>query len=129
MLLSSVLVGVGGFIGAVFRYLTFTYTKQLIPWLDFPIATLIVNAIGSFFLGFLTFYGYARFPEISNQIKLMFATGMLGAFTTFSTFSVDIVTLILKKEFALASVYILSSLAICVLLSVLGMIIASKLNE
>lgn len=81
-------VGIGGAIGASLRY----YINVLIPYNGgYPIATCLINIIGSFLLAFLL----SKQSIIKNtHIKLLLTTGMLGAFTTYSTFSYEIFTLI-----------------------------------
>lgn len=78
-------VSVGGFIGASFRYLIGTLIIS-------PFSTFIVNIVGSFILAwFLTIV--TKRKNFSPIISLGFGTGLLGSFTTFSTFSVDILQL------------------------------------
>lgn len=77
------LVGAGGMIGAILRYLV----NQAIDAKEFPFGTLTVNVIGSFILGFITFLG------VSETVLLLVGTGLAGSFTTFSSFSVDTVEL------------------------------------
>ena len=81
-------VGIGGAIGASLRY----YINELIPYNGgYPIATCIINIIGSFLLAFLL----AKQSLIKNaRVKLLLTTGMLGAFTTYSTFSYETFSLI-----------------------------------
>lgn len=77
------LVGLGGAIGAVCRYLL----GEIVPTESFPFGTLTVNVLGSFVLGFVTFLG------IGEELLLLVGTGACGSFTTFSSFSVDTVQL------------------------------------
>lgn len=77
------LVGAGGAIGAVLRYLV----GQLVPNTGFPFHTLIVNSVGSFVLGLVVF------SSVNNQVMLFVGIGMCGSFTTYSTFSVQTVQL------------------------------------
>jgi len=78
------LVGVGGVVGAVARHLVYLALKD---GGDVPRATLVVNAVGSFALGALTAAGAGR------SAALLLGTGACGAFTTFSSFSVETVQL------------------------------------
>lgn len=88
MIESVLLVGVGGAIGAVGRY----GVGKLVTTDQFPISTLIMNVIGSFLLGLVLF------SQTSETMRLLVGVGVCGAFTTFSTFSVDIVRLIEKGK-------------------------------
>ncbi|MFO1443775.1 fluoride efflux transporter CrcB [Bacillus sp. Bva_UNVM-123] len=92
-------VVIGGFFGAVCRYsctklFNAKYTSK------FPIATFIVNVLGSFVLGFVL-------GNVENSnVHLFVGTGFLGAFTTFSTFNLEAIQLFERKEKILAIMYI-----------------------
>lgn len=93
-------IGVGGFLGAIFRY----YIGEIIPYEgDFPIATLTVNLIGVYLLSTLLFYPKLIF---NNYIKQMLTTGFLGSFTTFSAFSMESLTLLKNSEYVQFIIYI-----------------------
>ncbi|SFV66219.1 CrcB protein [hydrothermal vent metagenome] len=89
-------VGTGGFLGAVLRLLVSTWVHKLTTS-GFPYGTLSVNILGSFLMGFLFMY----FSNINLSIhqKLIFTTGLLGALTTFSTFSMETVLLLKEEEY------------------------------
>lgn len=76
-------VGVGGALGAVLRYLL----TQRIDVTGFPAGTFVVNVVGSFVLAFVTFLG------MDSQLLLFVGTGACGSFTTFSSFSFETVRL------------------------------------
>jgi CrcB protein len=76
-------VGAGGSLGAVLRYLVGQRVE--VSW--FPVATLVVNVLGSFVLGFVTFLG------MDSELLLFVGTGACGSFTTFSSFSFETVQL------------------------------------
>ena len=81
-------VAAGGAVGATMRFITTSSIKYIFPSL--PIGTLIVNIVGSFFIGFLI--SYMENKNISsNIIKYFFIIGIFGSFTTFSTFSFDVI--------------------------------------
>jgi CrcB protein len=79
------LVGVGGFIGSVMRYLASGYVQQISKSIDFPFGTLAVNVIGCFIIGFLAQLAEGR-GVFTSESRLFVFTGFLGGFTTFSSF-------------------------------------------
>lgn len=79
------LVGAGGFIGSVLRYLLSGYVQQSARTLDFPYGTLAVNVIGCFVIGFLAQLAEAR-GVFTGETRLFVFVGILGGFTTFSSF-------------------------------------------
>ncbi|WP_053218722.1 fluoride efflux transporter CrcB [Virgibacillus senegalensis] len=81
-----ILVAIGGFIGAVARFAISQYVKRNFSF-TFPAATLFVNIIGSFLLGF--FNGL----DVGEYMLVLAGTGFCGAFTTFSTFKLEAVQL------------------------------------
>ncbi|PLS14751.1 fluoride efflux transporter CrcB [Bacillus sp. M6-12] len=107
------LVGMGGFFGAVARYKMSQLNKKF--FFHIPIGTLIINLAGSFLLGVILSTGLNHFSI------LLLGTGFMGAFTTFSTFNLEGVQLIMnkkKKEFIL---YNLISYGAGILLAFIGM--------
>ena len=84
-------IAMGGSIGAVARYLISKYFDNVFPLSNIPIGTLTVNVIGSFLIGALfTLFNHYSTP---TEIKLFMAIGILGAFTTFSSFSLETIEL------------------------------------
>ena len=106
-------VASGGAVGATLRYAV----SRLMAGASFPWATLFVNISGSFLMGVLVAWLLAREPG-SEALRAFAAVGVLGAFTTFSTFSLDVVTLIERKAYAAAGGYLSAS----VVLSILGLL-------
>ncbi len=85
-LLKIVAVGSGGFIGAVFRYLISAFAQSQLPDSKFPFGTIAANLIGCLLIGFLA--GLFAFKSWGNpEFRLFIFVGILGGFTTFSTFS------------------------------------------
>ncbi|MEC1177381.1 fluoride efflux transporter CrcB [Metasolibacillus meyeri] len=97
-------VGLAGALGASLRY-----AIELLFDSAFPIATLLINLVGALLLGWLTSF-LPRFPRISSTISTAITTGFLGAFTTFSAFSVENLTLLMNGQVFAALSYILVSL-------------------
>lgn len=79
------LVGAGGFIGSVLRYLVGGYVQQISKSISFPYGTLAVNIIGCFIIGFLAQLSESR-GAFTSETRLFVFIGILGGFTTFSSF-------------------------------------------
>ena len=93
---SVLLVGLGGFVGANLRYLVCDWAVK--RWGDsFPIGTMIVNVIGSFIIGFLVMLLAEKFTE-DLALKKFVITGFLGAFTTFSSYMIEVVQLVTGQD-------------------------------
>jgi fluoride exporter len=105
-------VAAGGVTGAVARYLVYVATGHLLGH-GFPYATLIVNIVGSFAMGVLV-ETMALVWSTSTEMRLFLTTGILGAFTTFSTFSLDFVVLYERRAFTLCALYTIASFALSV---------------
>jgi len=85
-LIKLLAVGSGGFIGAVFRYLISVFALSRVPDSSFPYGTIIANLIGCLLIGFLA--GLFEIRSWGNpEFRLFIFVGILGGFTTFSTFS------------------------------------------
>ena len=108
------LVAIGGALGACLRYLVILW----VPTDGFPWSTLSVNLIGSFALGIII--GLSANLLIDEKATLMIATGLLGAFTTMSTYSVDTITL-WQDDKMMAIIYILATAIIGPILALIGM--------
>lgn len=94
-----VMVALGGMAGALSRFAV----QKVMPKTFLPAATLTVNLLGSFLLGWIVGQG------IHGNLYLFAATGFMGSFTTFSTLNVDLLKLINKKESKAALVYVIST--------------------
>ena len=104
-------VAVGGAIGAVARYGVNVSASHLFGH-GFPWGTLIVNIVGSFLMG-VAIVKFAQI-EISAPLKTMMITWFLGAFTTFSTFSLDAVTMYERGDVLHAFLYVMASVIISI---------------
>lgn len=96
MLKSILIVGFGGFIGTVARFLTSRYFQENIASV-FPWSTFLINIIGSLLIGI--FFGISEKGDfMSPDVRLFLTVGICGGFTTFSTFSNDAFLLIRQDE-------------------------------
>ena len=120
MIRNIFLVGLGGAFGAMLRYgISILFTA--LNWSS-DIATFLVNVIGSFAIGLLS----GCLPQGG---WLLFATvGLCGGFTTFSTFSLQSLTFLQSGRYGAAALYILGSVAVCILFALLGCWAAGRLR-
>ena len=88
MLLNLLFVGLGGFIGASLRYATGLFVGRFAAGTQFPYGTFVVNMLGCLLIGFLAGFTDSR-NLLNDSARAFIFTGMLGAFTTFSTFSYE----------------------------------------
>ncbi|OUQ36694.1 fluoride efflux transporter CrcB [Massilimicrobiota timonensis] len=110
-------VGLGGAIGSIFRY-----TLSLLPIKSsFPVLTLITNLLGAFIIGVVV--GLFEKQYLSSQIHLFLKTGLCGGFTTFSTFSLETLTLLENGMIFMAIIYALISVVGCIMGVYLGKMI------
>lgn len=105
-----VYVGLAGAVGALARYGLGLLVDSLGSSV-FPVATLLTNLIGSFLLGWLT-HMFLRTGKPSPQFVTIIGTGMIGSFTTFSTFSVETIRLLEESRIGLALLYVFLSITL-----------------
>jgi len=108
-------VGAGGAVGAVLRFLCTGWAMRLTG--ESAVGTVFVNVVGSFLMGVLAVVILERGPAGWDRLAPLVLTGVLGGFTTFSAFSLDVVRLFETGRVGLAGVYLVAS----VLLSVAGL--------
>jgi CrcB protein len=117
-MLKIVMIACGGGLGALCRYGMSGFIMNISKG-DFPLGTLLVNIIGSFMIG-VCWELFSQFVNISNEFKAFIIIGFLGAFTTFSTFSLDTAMLYKNGEYKSAIFNILLNNIICVVFVLLG---------
>jgi CrcB protein len=113
------IVGIGGFIGSVLRYLVSGWAQGLSQSLDFPYGTLTVNLAGCFMIGFLTQLAEAR-GVFTPETRLFVFIGILGGFTTFSSFGNDTLNLARSGQSLNALANIAANLVLGLLLVWMG---------
>ena len=121
MLKNLLLVGFGGGLGSIFRYVS----SLLITTKIFPYATLAVNITGSFIIG-IVFALSIKDAAITNNWKLFLATGICGGFTTFSAFSLENMGLLQSGKYGLAFTYIGLSIVLGIAATFLGYLLILK---
>ncbi|MGO4888310.1 fluoride efflux transporter CrcB [Anaerobacillus sp. MEB173] len=115
------LIMIGGCLGAISRYAAGLYLMKLFPKPPIPIAMLTVNLLGSLGLGFFLGSYFSEIPISSDQpIYLLLAVGFFGAFTTFSTFSVEAMQLLRDRQLKQAILYIGLSIFGSILCFIIG---------
>ncbi len=111
------LVACGGAIGASLRYgvgLFITHSNAVFPW-----ATWIINIVGCLFAG-IFFAVSMKYPILQNEARLFLMVGILGVFTTFSSFGLETFQLLRHDQIMLAGLYVISSLIIGILVLGIG---------
>lgn len=119
-----VYVGLAGAVGALARY-GLGLLVDSFGTSPFPVATLFINLIGSFLLGWMT-HRFLQTGKFSPQLVTIVGTGMIGSFTTFSTFSVETIQLVENGYVLLAISYVFLSITFGLSSSWLGYRIGTK---
>jgi CrcB protein len=118
-------VGLGGFVGANARYLMSGWVASRFG-AAFPYGTYVINLTGSFILGFFLAFAEDR-AWIAPSLRLLFAVGFVGAYTTFSTFEYELIRLLQERELLLGGLYLIGSVLTGGIAVVLGMALGSSL--
>ncbi|KXB97118.1 MAG: hypothetical protein AA908_08715 [Chlorobi bacterium NICIL-2] len=119
MLRNIALVGLGGMVGSIARYLVAVALSQRLP-LGFPYGTFTVNIVGCFLIGVILGL-VGRGGALAGELRLLLATGFCGGFTTFSSFTYEIIELVEANHALLAVLYVLFSLLLGLLAAVAGL--------
>ena len=123
--MQTLAIAVGGAMGAVMRFWMSNGIYGLVGR-DFPYGTLAVNVLGSLLMGFL----YILFLErmsVEPEVRALLLIGFLGAFTTFSTFSIETLNLIEQADYAKAMLNMLLSVIACVAAAWFGVILGRQI--
>ena len=111
------LVGFGGFVGAILRY----WLSGLIQsgFIIFPVGTLVVNFIGSFLLALIMYASEYR-GVFNEETRICLTIGVLGTFTTMSTFSYESIKLLEQSEHMMFGLNVIGNVSLCLLAIYLG---------
>ncbi|MDK2821581.1 MAG: fluoride exporter [Clostridia bacterium] len=124
--LNYLYIALGGALGATSRYIVSTWIYNKSEYL-FPLGTFIVNIIGCFLLG--VFSNLTLEKSVSPQIRMMISVGFLGAFTTFSTFSLETLNIIKENNIGIAFLNITLSIIIGLLAVWVGVAFTNFFNR
>lgn len=120
-MINTLLIFLGAGIGGVFRY----WVSNGVYWLmgrQFPYGTLVVNASGCFLMGLLFVLTLERFDGIGPQLRSLLLIGLLGGYTTFSSFSIETLNLFESGAWVSATLNIFISVVLCLVLTWLGVL-------
>ncbi len=117
-LYSLIAIGLGAAIGAWLRWGLGLWLNQSLP--ELPMGTLAANLIGGYLIGLAVAF-FMQHPGLSPEWRLFIITGFLGGLTTFSTFSAETVTLLVRGQYAWVAAIIAAHLGGSLLMTVMGM--------
>lgn len=120
-MLQIMLIGIGGFFGAISRYLISKNTTGLVG--PFPLGTLIVNVAGSIILGFV-YYSAMESKMVTPEIRNLIGVGFIGAFTTMSTFSYESFRFFELGNYSMFALNFFSNTVLCLLAIYMGKVLS-----
>jgi len=124
-------VGIGGFLGANARYLMSNWINEVVPahiaWGGLPLGTMTVNVLGSFLLAVFSTWA-ADLVDLSDEVRLLVATGFFGAFTTFSTYANESIALMRDGNWNAGILSIVLTNGLCLLGVVFGLWMMEQLS-
>jgi len=124
MIKTLLFIAIGGAFGAVMRFLSQATVYELVGK-TFPYGTLFVNVTGSFLMGLLSIFLVEKF-NLSAEWHLAILVGVLGSFTTFSTFSIETLVLFEQGDVFKAMTNILLSIVLCIIAVWVGAYLAKQ---
>jgi len=125
MLKAFTLVGLGGAVGSIGRYLAAQYIQSRFVSSDFPYGTLLVNITGCFLIGII--FGLTAKADILSEWKLFLVTGICGGYTTFSAFSYESITLLRNGNIMHFGIYIAASVILGLLATLIPVWLLQKI--
>jgi CrcB protein len=121
-----ILIFLGGGIGCAVRYWVSSNAYSIVGQ-SFPYGTLIVNVTGSFLMGLLFIIILERFNSFAPQLRAFLLIGFMGGYTTFSSFSIETLTLFEQGELFRASLNVILSFTLCMFAVWLGVTLGRQL--
>ena len=118
-------IALGGGLGSVLRYLVYTRVDQLHAT-SFPVGILTANIMGSFLMGFLA-WAFTSHINLAEEHRAAILVGLLGGFTTFSTFSHDTLQHFIQGQYAAVALNIVLSVVLCIIAAGAGLLLAKSL--
>lgn len=125
-MIDSVLIFIGAGFGGVFRYWISNGTYSLLGR-HFPYGTLVVNVSGCFLMGLLFVLTLERFDSVGSSLRALLLIGLLGGYTTFSSFSIETINLFESGAWLGALINIFLSILVCLIAVWLGVITGRNL--
>jgi CrcB protein len=119
-------VAIGAVIGAWIRWGLGIALNPIVPTI--PLGTLVANLLGGYLMG-LALGFFEQFQALSPEARLLITTGFLGSLTTFSTFSAETTTLLLRQEYGWATVIVVAHLLGTLLMTMLGIATVALLRS
>ena len=116
------IIGLGGFVGAILRYWISAWIQSGI--VSFPLGTLGVNFIGSFLLALIMYISEYR-GLVGMETRLFLTIGVLGSFTTMSTFSFESMKLLEQNQYILFGLNLMGTVTLCLLAVYLGKVLVT----
>jgi fluoride exporter len=120
-------IAFGGALGAMSRYTLVSLTSQWLLLKDFrwfpngfALGTFLANVIGCFLIGLLTVMLFEKFPQLAGQWRGFLVVGFLGAFTTFSSYSLETLLLFQNGQIKVAIFYATCTVLLCLTAVMLG---------
>ena len=119
------LVGLGGFIGATLRYILGGWIQS--SFVNFPVGTLVINTTGSFFIGLIMYLSEYQ-GMFSDETRIFLTIGILGGFTTLSTFGYESFRLLEDSKLSLMAINVVSTVLFSIMAVYLGKIVALSIG-
>ena len=119
------MIAIGGALGSMARFAAVAYLTPMLNF-RFPIGTFIVNIVGSFLIG-VAYVVLVEKAVLPNEWRLFFITGILGGFTTFSAFSLEMLRMWQEGDVLISIFYAASSVVLGLLFAYVGMHLTQKL--